>query len=358
MNSNLGTSQYSVNQSDISSITHNTNQNNVASTVIIPLTIISFAKKNTKEQATKYVDTEYGHRIAPNLSSISQQLKIDHLSNKMTEIREDVIQTGKKIYAQDVQHRSLNLHIIEQENDARLDSIISQGNSRTIFNYFSDKYGTPENFVKFVKITSPIFLSPVILHKGWITNLKGIIEKRYRFTIARIDGYDTPRCENFVRMIAHKNIKDTVEKWYNNILIKYGCKLLTKKPKGNKSIIATIPINHPFIDNTFQPSFIYIVKTKITFDDSINTFNGGTINTFNEGGGDDSGRTELGNSDDTINDEYDESGTVFNETVEDDMERTEQGILAEAIADDYFKELGKRFLHCCVLILMTLTFFL
>lgn len=319
--SNLGTSQYSVNHSDISSITY------VAPPVIIPLTTISFAKKDIKTHAIKYVDTEYGHTIAPNLSSVTQQLKIDHLSNKMTEIREDVIQTGKKSYDQDVQHRSLNFHIIKQVNDARLDSIISQGKSRTIFNYFSDKYGTPESYVEFVKITSPIFLSPVILHKGWITNLKAIIEAKYRFTIARIDGYDTPRCENFVRMIAHKNIKDTVEKWYNNVLIRYGCKLLTKKPKGNKYIIATIPINHPIIDNLFQPSFIYIVKTKITFDDSINTFNGGTINTFNE-------------------------------TVGDDMERTEQGILAETIADDYFKDLGKRFLHCCVLILMTLTFFL
>lgn len=337
MNSNLGTLQYSVNPSEMSSITHNTNQNHVAPLVILPLTFISFAKKDTKKQAIKYVDTEYGHTIAPNLSSIPQLQKIDHLSNKMSEIREDVIQSGKKTYAQDVQYRASNFHIIKQDNDARLDSIISQGNSRTIFKYFSDKYTNTNDYVEFVKITSPIFLSPVILHKGWITKLKEKIEAKYRFTIARIDDYDTPRCENFVRMIAHKNIKDTVEKWYNNILIKYGCKLLTKKPKGNKYIIATIAINHPIIDNTFQPSYIYIVKTKITFDDSINTFNGGTIN----------------------NDEYDESGTdSFNGTVGDDMKRTEQEIIADDIADDYFEGLGKRFLHCHMLILMTLTFFL
>jgi hypothetical protein len=331
-----GTLECSVNPSDISSITHNTNQIYVAPNVIIPLTIISFAKKDTENQAMKYVDTEYGHLIAPNLSSIPQPLKIDHLSKKMSEIREDVIQTGKIIYAQDVQHRASTFHNINQEKDDRLDSIISQGNSRTIFKYFSEKYATT-NYVEFVKITSPIFLSPVILHKGWIINLKRLIEGKYRFTIARIVGYDTPRCENFVRMIAHKNIKDTVEKWYNNILIRYGCKLLTKKPKGNKYIIATIAINHPIIDNTFQSSFIYIVKTKITFDDSINTFNGGTINY----------------------DEYDENGTdtLNNGTVGDDMKRTEQEIIAEDIADDYFNSLGKRFLHCHMLILMTLTFF-
>jgi protein-disulfide isomerase len=124
MNSNLGTLQYSVNPSEMSSITHNTNQNHVAPLVILPLTFISFAKKDTKKQAIKYVDTEYGHTIAPNLSSIPQLQKIDHLSNKMSEIREDVIQSGKKTYAQDVQYRASNFHIIKQDNDARLDSIV------------------------------------------------------------------------------------------------------------------------------------------------------------------------------------------------------------------------------------------
>jgi hypothetical protein len=66
-------------------------------------------------------------------------------------------------------------------------------------------------------------------------------------------------------MIAHKNIKDTVEKWYNNILIKYGYKLLRKEPKGDKCIIAVIVINHPNIDIIFQSSLIDIVKTKIMF---------------------------------------------------------------------------------------------
>ena len=108
MNSNLGITQYSdisvvQHPSDISSISHNTNQFNVARHVIIPLSIIPFSRKETKNQAIKYIDTEYGEVIAPNLSSITQQLQIDHLSNKMTEIREDVIQTGKKVYLQDVQ---------------------------------------------------------------------------------------------------------------------------------------------------------------------------------------------------------------------------------------------------------------
>jgi len=360
MNSNLGTTQFSdisgvlQNPSDISSITHNTNQNNVAQHVIIPLTIIPFSKKETKNKAIKYVDTEYGLIIAPNLPSIIHHLKIDHLSNKMTEIREDVIQTGKKVFSQDVQHRLLNSPLIQQHHGAELSSISSRGNSRSIFQYLSEKYGTPEDIVHFVQITSPIFLSPVILHKGWINKLKTTIEAKYRFTISRIDDYDTTRCENFVRTIAHKNIKDTVEKWYNNILIKYGYKLLTKKPKGDKPLIAEIVVNHPSFDNLFPSSLIYIVKTKITFGESIITFSSGT-NTFNDTVQDDMERAEQGILTDAIVDEFEksmcDSGTstnTFNETVGDDMKRTGGGIfnfIAER--DDDLEDQGKRFLHCC-----------
>jgi len=69
-------------------------------------------------------------------------------------------------------------------------------------------------------------------------------------------------------MIAHKNIKNTVEKWYCKILGKHGCKLLTKKPKKeNMLIIATIVINHPVFDGTLRELFVYIVKTMCTFND-------------------------------------------------------------------------------------------
>lgn len=315
MNSYLGTSQSphgmsitnagNLNPSVISSITPNTHQNNnMIPNVRIPLTMIPFSKKNTKVQANKYVDTVFANIIAPSLSSISQHdLKIEHLTMKMSEMRDDVIQTGKSIFALDVQNRLLNLHLITKQDDARLDSIIRHGNSRNIFKYFSDKYGTPDDYIHFVTMTSPIFLSPVILHKGWINNLKTNIENKYRFIIARMDNYDTPRCENFVRMIAHKNIKDTVEKWYNNFLIKYGCKLLTKMPKGDKTIIATIVINHPIVDKTFQPSYIYIVKTKITFGESINTLNH-VSNTVDEKDEDDLEREQQEQTADFIVDEY------------------------------------------------------
>jgi hypothetical protein len=70
-------------------------------------------------------------------------------------------------------------------------------------------------------------------------------------------------------MIAHKNIKNAVDKWYSNFLAKYGCKLLSKKPKGMELIVATIIINHPSFDGLLPSSHIYIVKTKHTFNEDI-----------------------------------------------------------------------------------------
>jgi hypothetical protein len=359
MNSNLmGTRQFpeiSVlqNQSDISLITQNTNQNDVAHHVIIPLTIIPFSKKDTKNNAIMYVDTVFGNIIAPNLSSITPLLRIEHLSNKMIEIRDDIIQTGKKVFSQDVQRRLLQSPLIQERFGAELNSISSsissQGNSRSIFQYLSEKY----EILDFVQITSPIFLSPVILHKGWVITLKETIEAKYRFTISRIEGYDTSRCENFVRMIAHKNIKDTVEKWYNNILIRYGYKLLTKKPKGDKCIVSQIVINHPAIDNRFQSSHIYIVKTKATFGESINTsFRSGTV-TSNETDEDDRVREEQRILTDAIVYEFETSmcasGTIntSNETIGVDMERTDGGIYDVPEGDNDVEDEGKRFLHSC-----------
>jgi len=156
--------------------------------------MIPFVKKNAYSQAYKYFDTEYGLTILPSLSSMkSPQIKIDHLSNKIKDIRDDVINSAKKVYDNEVINR-INKSLYSQQQsdliDPRLVAIISQGNSCNIFNYFSEHFGT--DYVQFVTVTAPFFLSPIILHKGWITKLKAFIEAKYRFTIAKIESYDTP----------------------------------------------------------------------------------------------------------------------------------------------------------------------
>jgi len=234
--------------------------------VIIPLTIIPFEKKDAEGQAFTFIDTEYSLTIAPSLSSAnSNSSKIDILSKALLAIRDDVINTAKIVFANEVKKRCSNQ--CDSFLDPGLNAIIRQGKSRTIFHHLSEKYGT--NYVDFVRFTSTIFLSPLILDKAWITTLKVTIENKYRFTFAKIEAYDSARCESTVRMIAHKNIKNRVDKWYSNFLAKYGCKLLTKKPKGMELIVATIIINHPSFDGLLPSSHIYIVKTKRTFNEDI-----------------------------------------------------------------------------------------
>jgi hypothetical protein len=57
-----------------------------------------------------------------------------------------------------------------------------------------------------MRVTSTIFLSPVVLHKSWIVVLKNQVGSKYHIAIVKIDLIDTPRCADFVRMISHRNI--------------------------------------------------------------------------------------------------------------------------------------------------------
>ena len=128
---------------------------------------------------------------------------------------------------------------------------------------------------------------------------------------------------------------------------------LTKKPKGDKCIVSQIVINHPAIDNRFQSSHIYIVKTKSTFGESINTsFRSGTI-TSNETDEDDRVREEQRILTDEIVYEFETSmcasGTIntSNETIGVDMERTDGVIYDVREGDNDVEDEGKRFLHSC-----------
>ncbi len=81
----------------------------------------------------------------------------------------------------------------------------------------------------------------------------------------KIDTFDSPRCADFVRMISHKNMKNMVEKCYGKYLIKFGRKLLTKKPKQKGLVYQSFCINHPIFDAIFIHLNVYIVKTTGSF---------------------------------------------------------------------------------------------
>ena len=176
-------------------------------------------KKDAKKHALKFIDTEYGLTIEPCLSSMNNnQKKIETLEKAILRIRQDIIDTSKNVFADEVKKRCT----FWCENDLELanHAIIVQGNSCNIFDWFSEIYN--DNWGKFMQVTSTIFLSPMVLHKSWIFELKSQVESKYNFVIVKIDSFDSPRCADFVRMISHKNIKNMVEKWYSKYLKKSG----------------------------------------------------------------------------------------------------------------------------------------
>jgi hypothetical protein len=191
----------------------------------------------------------------------NNQKKICVLAAAMLRIREDVISTAKRVFANDV--KKLCSHLIDNDLDVRYNAIVQQGKCKSIFDRFPDKFD--DNWEEFMRVTLPIFLSPVILHEAWITEVKKQFESNYRVVILKIDTFDSPRCTDFVQMISHNNIKNMVEKWYSKYLIKFGCKLLTKKPKQNGLLYQTFCINHPNFDTIFIHSNFYILKTTGSF---------------------------------------------------------------------------------------------
>ena len=246
--------------SGISSLAHNTTQNKVPAQLFVPFTFIPFVKKDAKKHALKFIDTEYGLTIEPCLSSMNNnQKKIETLEKAILRIRQDIIDTSKNVFADEVKKRCT--FWCENYPELANHAIIVQGNSCNIFDWFSEIYD--DNWGKFMQVTSTIFLSPMVLHKSWIFELKSQVESKYNFVIVKIDSFDSPRCADFVRMISHKNIKNMVEKWYSKNLNKFGLKLLTKKPKmENEMFVQSIVVNHPTFDTNFTTSCIYIVKTK------------------------------------------------------------------------------------------------
>ncbi len=66
--------------------------------------------------------------------------------------------------------------MIDNDLDVGYNAIVQQGKCNSIFDRVSDKFD--DNWEEFKRVTSPIFLSPVILHKAWITEVKKQLESK------------------------------------------------------------------------------------------------------------------------------------------------------------------------------------
>jgi hypothetical protein len=81
---------------------------------------------------------------------------------------------------------------------------------------------------------SPIFLSPAILNKFWMIQLKKIAKEKLQFCIVRDLEYDGAKYYDFAHTILQKHVMDLTSKMYKRYLENFGMKLLSKIPKdGN-----------------------------------------------------------------------------------------------------------------------------
>jgi hypothetical protein len=76
-----------------------------------------------------------------------------------------------------------------------------------------------------------LYISPAILNKSWMIQVKKIAKDQLQFCMVRDLEYDGANCYDFAHTILQKHVMDLTSKWYKRYLEKFGMKLLTKLPK-------------------------------------------------------------------------------------------------------------------------------
>jgi hypothetical protein len=110
--------------------------------------------------------------------------------------------------------------------------------------------------------TLPIFISPTILNKSWMTRVKKRAKDQLQFCMVRDLEYDGGRCYDFEHTIPQKHVIDLTSKWYKMYLEKFGMKLLTKLPKNGilPHDDGQIYINHATFDTNLKATYVYCIS--------------------------------------------------------------------------------------------------
>jgi hypothetical protein len=139
----------------------------------------------------------------------------------------------------------------EVENLWMLDS------AKAFFKYYKERHGT--DWKSMMIETSPIFLSPTILNKTWISKVRSKAEFTLQFTIVKDLKYDAERSYDFAHTISQKHVKNLTTKLYKRFLDKFDMKLLTKKPKSGVLPVdgGEICINHETFDKELKRTYVY-----------------------------------------------------------------------------------------------------
>jgi hypothetical protein len=136
------------------------------------------------------------------------------------------------MYEEEVKRRFFDL-LDKKQIDVQVDHHLTLDNSiKSIFRYYEEQHCM--DWKSIIRETLPIFLSPAILNKSWMIQVKKLAKELLQFCIVRDLEYDDAKCYDFAHTILQKHVMDLTSKMYKRYLDKFGMKLLTKIPKdGN-----------------------------------------------------------------------------------------------------------------------------
>jgi hypothetical protein len=150
----------------------------------------------------------------------------------------------------------------EKQIDLQVDHYLTLDDSiKSIFRYYEEQHCT--DWKSMMRETSPIFLSPAILYKFWMIQVKKIAEDQLRFRTVRDLEYDGAKRYDIAHTILQKHVMDLTSKMYKRYLEMFGMKLLTKIPKdGNlPHDDERIYINHAKFDISLKATYVYCISS-------------------------------------------------------------------------------------------------
>jgi hypothetical protein len=83
-------------------------------------------------------------------------------------------------------------------------------NVKEIFRFYKELHDM--DWKAMMRETSPIFLSPAILNKTWILQVRKKVEQPLNFCIVKDMNYDGEGCYDFPQTILQKHVKDLATK--------------------------------------------------------------------------------------------------------------------------------------------------
>ncbi len=130
----------------------------------------------------------------------------------MLENRKFLKKTKQQKYEEEVKKCFFDL-LDKKLIDVQVDNYLTVDDSiKSIFRYYEERHST--DWKSMMRETSPMFLSPAILNKSWMIQVKKIAKDQLQFCIVRDLEYDGAKCYDFAHTILQKHVMDLISKWY------------------------------------------------------------------------------------------------------------------------------------------------